>query len=105
MVNLIREGIVKIRKTHQCLGCLRKFDAGTKMHYQCCADSGDIYNVYVCDTCEKLKEYFESDEGNWPEGYVSEEFNSRYYPNIKTPEEFLQMFELKEHIIEVINET
>jgi len=44
---------VRTRKKHQCMGCLRVFEKGHKMHVAVCVDDR-IMRTYLCRTCDIL---------------------------------------------------
>jgi len=91
MMEEIRRKIVKTRKTHQCLGCLRTFERGTEMEATTYAED-DIYTVYVCETCGCLfgefKEDFIDNDNLFQEGCVVEDMPK----GINTPEKLLESF-------------
>ena len=51
-MSILREKIVKIRKSHKCWGCGDKFEEGTKLRYQVDVYSGAINSSYWCKVCD-----------------------------------------------------
>ena len=51
-MEVLRSGIVKTRKDHQCHGCLTNIPKGTNVYSQTNVSDG-IYTLYMCDECNK----------------------------------------------------
>lgn len=76
-MDLLRGKEVKTLKPHICTGCCRKFPKGTKMKFEVWADGGYAYNIYLCETCQKIiSQYgrdFEFSEGDLREEAIEYE--------------------------------
>lgn len=91
---IISDKEVKIRKTHRCLMCNRKFEVGTVMHNQV-NKYDEIASIYTCLTCQDLLKFFEpNDEGIYEPDMLSEEMYSDNFGG--TPEEYLA-FKIKQN--------
>jgi hypothetical protein len=76
MTDQIRKSYIKIRKTHKCFACNRRYLAGDKMYMSTNRNDDRIYNMYNCDACEALMSEFyygiDDDENAFFPGCVSE---------------------------------
>lgn len=54
MSDNLRYKKVKIRKSHICFGCGRKFDPPTEMISAACVDCGTVDSYYLCLTCDDI---------------------------------------------------
>ena len=96
MIDCLDRKIVKVRKTRQCFGCLRKFERGQELERACYADEGTVYSLYTCDTCLQVLNFLASIERIDHSDYIEEgwllefEDSDRLQGNPKrTPEEYL----------------
>ena len=53
-MDILTTKIVKIRKSHNCWGCMRKFDKGEEMQYIVAVDDGEFNSVYWCEECQEF---------------------------------------------------
>lgn len=52
---------VKIRVSHNCFGCGRKYPRNTIMNRDAVKDGNSVFTAYMCKSCEKyIDEYFDS---------------------------------------------
>lgn len=75
---------VKIRKTHQCFSCWRKFLKGTIMLKWASLHEDNFCSGYTCVTCDKIIEKLSPNE-SVEEGFVYEILESL------TPENYLKL--------------
>lgn len=45
---------VKIRKPHNCWGCMKEFPIDTEMTYSVAVDQGEFSTAYWCEECEEI---------------------------------------------------
>lgn len=65
MGNHISSKMVLTRKNRECFTCCRDFPKGSKMLASTNVDEGQIYTLYVCETCDALYTEFPARfEGN-----------------------------------------
>ncbi|MDO9527620.1 MAG: hypothetical protein Q7J27_00500 [Syntrophales bacterium] len=92
-MDILQTKKIKTRKPHQCLTCLRKFEAGTEMITQTIVNNRKIYVIWYCETCDQLTAEFEDsflDNDNlFQEGCVCETMSGF---GVDTPEELLELF-------------
>ena len=50
-MGVIRSKKVTIRKARTCFGCLDMLEKGTKANVRTVTDSGQIFDVTLCDSC------------------------------------------------------
>ena len=62
MINCIASKKVKIRKKHQCWGCVNIFSPGTEMIVTTNTDNGEIFDCYWCDKCQAFINSLDSQE-------------------------------------------
>jgi len=86
MIEISRK-IVKTRKQHQCFLCLRNFKKGTNMELAVYTDENG-YNIYTCLTCIEIIALIRGDLDCSDDGKQDR-------PNGYSPEEFLNLLELK----------
>jgi len=85
---ILSDKIVKIRKTHICCACGRRFEIGTRMRSQV-NDSDGLVHWYNCMTCEELLSKFRN---NFDDGCGMCEFDcvSNSLERGQTPEDLLR---------------
>ena len=49
----LREGLVKVRRNHDCFGCYAKIPKGTKADIQVRAYDGKLFTLYLCKKCKE----------------------------------------------------
>ena len=75
-MDVLREGMVKIRKEQICHGCIEKLPKGTEIYHQAIADGGTAYSVYMCQSCrawcsgKKCHDCYDWDGAH--EGFIAE---------------------------------
>ena len=87
-MTILSDKLVKTRKPHRCVLCLRNFEPGTMMIRQTNIVD-EICTIYECQTCRELMDYVEPNEWNmWYEGEMKEVMDDSNFKG--TPEEFLE---------------
>jgi len=61
-MDILLSKIVKTRKTHNCWGCMRKFDKGEEMLLVTGVDGGFINSVHWCKVCQEFSDTLPNDE-------------------------------------------
>lgn len=54
MGTTLTDKVVKTRKSHQCFGCGKIYEKGSKMRYNTYAFEGTVDSSYWCETCDYI---------------------------------------------------
>lgn len=81
---LENRAIKKTRKSWQCDGCYRKFEAGGPKNRQRGIGDDGPYTWETCDTCQGISEEIWAKDSKWREGVSAEDIQEDMYERFKT---------------------
>ena len=98
MIDCLDRKIVKVKKSHQCFGCCRKFEKGSELERAAYADQGTAYSIYTCQTCVDIfdvlarkSRILPDDEFDWGWMWEFQNMDRSYGSPKYTPEEYLEI--------------
>jgi RNase P subunit RPR2 len=76
MSRCIKEGRVKIRKSHTCFGCNEQIPTATVVYASVNESDGQLYTLYICEECKEIMKEYQDDlcdvDGEFEKGCVAE---------------------------------
>ena len=84
-MDILKDKLVKTRKSQVCHGCAKSYERGTQMRYLVAVDQGDFCSTYYCETCLKvMEETWSADDLSNGVGYGDvKEFDVRYWESVR----------------------